>query len=111
MEKLKLYFNDGASLVIPENIGVKYIVNSAITNLAHNISISVLHKVDNITLVLRDIYVTSIKDKIVVKVERYNDNFLIDTLIGDELSTSWNLGSDVVAKETMYNEVINIGDR
>ena len=111
MEKLKFYFSDGTTLVIPENIAVKYTINSAITNTVYNISISIFHKLNNLTLLLKDIFVSSIQDKVVVKVERYNNTTLIDTLTGDSLSVSWNLGHDFVAGEEVYNEVINIGER
>ena len=56
-----------------------------------------------------DIYTINIKDKIVIKVERYNNLLLLDSIEGENLTTSWNLGSDIVAGEEIYNEVINIG--
>lgn len=108
MEKLKLYFSDGTSLTIPENLTVKYIINSAITSITQNMSISILHKLINLELVLKDIYVSNIKNKIIIKVERYNENQLIDSMEGESLIASWNLGGDIVANEEVYNEVISI---
>lgn len=111
MEKLKFYFSDETTLTIPENIPVKYIINSAISSSVHNMSISILHRIENFNLLLKDIYITGIKNKVVIKVERLNDDIVIDTVTGDSLLTSWNLGRDIVANEDIYNEVITIGDR
>lgn len=110
MEKLKFYFNDDTSFIMTDGIEEKYIINSAITALTHNISISILHKEDAISFILKTLYVNNVRGKIVTKVERYSssDN-LIDSVEGASLQVYWNLGGDVVAGEQVYNEVIDIG--
>ena len=108
MEKLKLYFNDGTTLIMPEDTSTTYMINSVITSMTQNISVSVFHNLTNLGLLLKDLYITKIKDKIVIKAERYNGTILIDSIEGSKLTTSWNLGTNIVANEEIYNEVITI---
>lgn len=108
METLKFYFNDGTVLTVPEGLTKKYIINSVISSYTKNISISILHKLDDVDLLLKAIYTNSIRGKVVTKIERYNNTLMLDSIEGSNLVTSWNLGNDVVAGEEVYNEVITV---